>query len=106
MRILVTGGAGFVGSHLVRRLVGEGHTVLALDSLLTGSWENIDDLSDHPHVTRLHQDVVHPYELGALDRIYNLACPASPPRYQARRVHTTLTSVLGALVSVVWTRRA
>jgi UDP-glucuronate decarboxylase len=97
VRILVTGGAGFVGSHLVRRLVGEGHTVLALDSLLTGSWENIDDLSDHPHVTRLHQDVVHPYELGALDRIYNLACPASPPRYQAHRVHTTLTSVLGTL---------
>lgn len=97
MRILVTGGAGFVGSHLVRRLIRDGHEVVALDSLLTGSWKNLSDLLHNPRLTLLEHDVVEPYDLGALDRIYNLACPASPPRYQTRPVHTTLTSVLGTL---------
>lgn len=97
MRILVTGGAGFVGSHLVRRLLQNDHTVVALDSLLTGAWENLDDLASHPRLIRLNHDVVRPYDVGPVDRVYNLACPASPPRYQARRLHTTLTSVLGTL---------
>lgn len=97
MRIVVTGGAGFLGSHLTRRLLAEGHEVIALDSLLTGSWENLTDVVDHPRLTRIEHDVVNGYDVGPTERIYNLACPASPPRYQANRVHTTLTSVLGTL---------
>jgi UDP-glucuronate decarboxylase len=96
MRVLVTGGAGFIGSHLTERLLGEGHQVLALDSFLTGSEDNVRHLMDHPRFTLLRQDVTLPL-LVEVDRIYNLACPASPVHYQRDPIKTTQTNVLGAL---------
>lgn len=95
-RIVVTGGAGFLGSHLCRTLVREGHHVTAVDNLQTGSRENIRDLVDGPHFVLIEHDVVQPYDIEA-DEIYNLACAASPPRYQHDPIHTTLTNVQGTL---------
>lgn len=94
-RILVTGGAGFLGSHLVDRLIQEGHTVTCLDLLSTGSMENIAHLLPHPRFAFCKRDVCDPIEM-AVDLIFNLACPASPPHYQADPIHTIRTSVWGA----------
>lgn len=96
MRVLITGGAGFIGSHLCKRLIERGDEVLCLDSLLTGKESNIRELLDNRRFTFIQRDVILPFEAEA-DRIFNLACPASPPRYQADAVHTAKTSVLGAL---------
>lgn len=95
-RILVTGGAGFLGSNLCTRLLADGHTVICLDNLVTGSMENIRELLEQPGFTFLKHDIVQPLELEA-DQIYNLACPASPPHYQADPVKTAKTSVFGIL---------
>jgi UDP-glucuronate decarboxylase len=95
-RVLVLGGAGFLGSHLCDRLIGSGDEVFAMDNLQTGSLENIVHLRRHPRFSFIEHDVVEPFYVP-VDRIYNLACPASPPRYQADPVKTTLTSVLGTL---------
>ena len=95
-RILVTGGAGFLGSHLIDRLLGLGHEVLCVDNLFTGSKRNIDHLHGNPRFEFLRHDVCFPLYVE-VDEIYNLACPASPIHYQHDPVQTTKTSVHGAI---------
>jgi UDP-glucuronate decarboxylase len=95
-RILVTGGAGFLGSHLIDRLLGEGHEVVCADNLFTGSKRNIAHLYDNPAFEFMRHDVTFPLYLE-VDQIYNLACPASPIHYQHDPVQTTKTSVHGAI---------
>jgi UDP-glucuronate decarboxylase len=95
-RILVTGGAGFLGSHLCERLLADGHEVLAVDNYFTGRWENVAHLRDHPRFEMLRHDVCMPLFVE-IDEIYSLACPASPIHYQFDPVQTTKTSVMGAI---------
>lgn len=95
-RVLVTGGAGFLGSHLLDRLLDRGDDVICVDNLFTGSKRNIDHLLDHPRFEFLRHDVTFPLYLE-VDQIYNLACPASPVHYQHDPVQTTKTSVHGAI---------
>lgn len=87
-KILVTGGAGFIGSHLCTRLINEGHQVICLDNLFTGSEKNIAHLKGHSHFEFVLHDVENPYELEEVDEIYNLACPASPIHYQYDAIKT------------------
>ena len=94
MRILVTGGAGFVGSHLSRKLISEGHEVLVLDNFYTGSRSNISDLLNNPRFEIVRHDITQPF-YAEIDAIMNLACPASPVHYQKHPVQTTKTSVIG-----------
>jgi UDP-glucuronate decarboxylase len=96
MRILVTGGAGFIGSHLCDRLIADGHEVLCLDNFFTGRRENILHLLDNSHFELIRHDVTLPILLE-VDQIYNLACPASPVHYQYNPVKTVKTNVLGAI---------
>ena len=96
MRILVTGGAGFLGSHLCDRLIGQGHDVLCLDNFFTGRKKNIEGLLGNPQFELVRHDVIDPFKYE-VDRIYNLACPASPPHYQYNPIKTTKTSVMGAI---------
>ena len=95
-RVLVTGGAGFLGSHLCERLRAEGHDVLCVDNYFTGRKDNIAGLLDDPHFEAMRHDVTHPLFVE-VDEIYNLACPASPIHYQFDPVQTTKTSVIGAI---------
>lgn len=94
-RILVTGGAGFLGAHLCRRLVNEGHEVICLDNFFTSSRHNVADLLERANFELVRHDVINPYSCE-VDQIYNLACPASPVHYQYNAVKTLKTSVLGA----------
>jgi UDP-glucuronate decarboxylase len=96
MRILVTGGAGFIGSHLCERLLSDGHEVVCLDNFFTGRRENVFHLLDHRNFELLRHDVIEPILLE-VDRIYNLACPASPIHYQYNPVKTVKTSVMGTI---------
>jgi UDP-glucuronate decarboxylase len=96
MRILVTGGAGFLGSHLCDRLLAQGHEVICLDNFFTGRKKNIRHLAGHPAFECVRHDVIDPFKFE-VDRIYNLACPASPPHYQYNPIKTTKTSVMGAI---------
>ncbi|AXJ97477.1 MULTISPECIES: UDP-glucuronic acid decarboxylase family protein [unclassified Sphingomonas] len=95
-KILVTGGAGFLGSHLCDILIGQGHDVICADNLYTGSKRNIEHLLDHPYFEFVRHDVTFPLYLE-VDEIYNLACPASPVQYRVNPVQTTKTNVHGAI---------
>ena len=103
-RILVTGGGGFIGSHLCERLLAEGHEVLAVDSFFTGRRDNIVHLLDNPRFDVLRHDITQPLYVEA-DEIYNLACPASPVHYQFDPIHTLKTSVLGSINMLGLARR-
>src|SRR6266851_2531255 len=96
MRILVTGGAGFIGSHLCERLINEGHEVICLDNFFTGRRENILPLLDNRNFEVVRHDVIEPILLE-VDQIYNLACPASPIHYQYNPVKTVKTNVMGTI---------
>jgi len=95
-RILITGGAGFLGSHLCERLLVEGHEVLCLDNFFTGSKDNIRHLLGNPRFECIRHDIINPIYLE-VDQIYNLACPASPIHYQYNPIKTIKTSVMGAI---------
>ncbi|MDZ5699053.1 UDP-glucuronic acid decarboxylase family protein [Chelativorans sp. M5D2P16] len=96
-RVLVAGGAGFIGSHLCDALLADGHEVVCVDSFVTGVRANIAPLGNHPAFRLVRQDICEPLAIDEpLDEIYNLACAASPPRYQADPIHTMMTSVVGA----------
>lgn len=95
-RVLITGGAGFLGSHLSERLLNDGHDVICLDNFFTGTKDNIIHLLDNPHFELMRHDVTFPLYVE-VDEIYNLACPASPIHYQHDPVQTTKTSVHGAI---------
>jgi UDP-glucuronate decarboxylase len=96
-RILVTGGAGFIGSNLCDRLIHKGHSIICLDNLSTGHAANVRPLMNHPRFQFIEQDVKDPIDIrGPIDRIFNLACPASPPHYQRDPIDTIKTCVLGA----------
>lgn len=93
-RILVTGGAGFIGSHLCTRLIEEGNIVICLDNFFTGSKENISYLIGHPRFKLIEHDIINPFWTD-VDEIYNLACPASPIHYQHDAIKTAKTAVFG-----------
>ena len=95
-KILITGGAGFVGSHLCKRLLNEGNEVICLDNYFTGAKKNIVELLDHPYFEMVRHDITESY-YAEVDEIYNLACPASPVHYQYNPIKTIKTSVLGAI---------
>jgi UDP-glucuronate decarboxylase len=95
-KILVTGGAGFVGSHLCKRLLNEGNEVICLDNYFTGNKKNIVELLDNPYFEMVRHDITEPY-YAEVDEIYNLACPASPVHYQFNPIKTMKTSVMGAI---------
>ena len=98
MRILVTGGAGFIGSHLCDRLVAQGHKVICVDNLFTGSKENVAQLENNPNFKFIEHDIVDPFFIDQkIDQIYNLACPASPVHYQSNPVHTMKANTIGVM---------
>jgi UDP-glucuronate decarboxylase len=95
-KILVTGGAGFLGSHLCERLLNEGNEIICLDNYFTGNKKNVIHLLKNPHFELVRHDVTEPF-YAEVDEIYNLACPASPPHYQHNPIKTIKTSVIGAI---------
>ncbi len=104
MRILVTGGAGFLGSHLCDRLIDNGDDVICVDNFFTGRKENIAHLVPNPKFELVEHDVIEPFEFE-VDQIYNLACPASPPHYQFNPIRTIKTSIMGAMNSLGLAKR-
>ncbi len=103
-RILVTGGAGFLGSHLCEKLLNKGNEVLCMDNYFTGSKDNVRQLLDNPYFELIRNDVTHPF-FYEVDEIYNLACPASPIHYQYNPIKTVKTSVMGAINSLGLAKR-
>ncbi|MDX9746901.1 MAG: SDR family oxidoreductase [Paludibacter sp.] len=95
-RILITGGAGFIGSHLCERMLNEGNEVICLDNFFTGRRKNVEHLLQHPGFELVRHDVTSPY-LAEVDEIFNLACPASPVHYQYNPIKTSKTSIMGAI---------
>jgi len=96
MKTLVTGGAGFLGSHICERLLEQGHEVICLDNFFTGNKQNVSHLKDYANFELLRHDVIDPFKVE-VDRIYNMACPASPVHYQYNPIKTVKTSVMGAI---------
>lgn len=96
MRILITGGAGFLGSHLCERFLNEGHEVICLDNFFTGYRKNIAHLLDNPFFELVRHDIIDPFK-AEVDQIYNMACPASPIHYQYNPIKTIKTSIMGAI---------
>ena len=97
-KILVTGGAGFLGSHLCDRLIAEGDTVICVDNLFTGSKKNIEDLLEHPRFTFIEHDIIDPLFIAEhIEEIYNLACPASPVHYQYNPIRTVKANTIGVI---------
>lgn len=97
MRIVVTGGAGFIGSHLIDRLLAQNHHVICVDNFFTGQRSNIQHLKNHPELELIEHDIVEPLYLENIDHIYNLACPASPIHYQKNPIKTVKTSTAGMI---------
>jgi UDP-glucuronate decarboxylase len=95
--ILVTGGAGFIGSHLCKRFVNENNYVICLDNLISGNLENISELTEHENFEFVNHDIINPYYRGNIDEIYNLACPASPKDYQKNAINTIKTCTIGVI---------
>ena len=95
--ILITGGAGFIGSHLCKRLLNEGNKIICLDNLFTGSKNNISNLIDNPDFEFVNHDITKPYYREGIDEIYNLACPASPIHYQINPIKTIKTCTIGVI---------
>ena len=104
MRILITGGAGFLGSHLSKRLIEEGHEVICIDNFFTGHKRNIQAMLENPNFELIDHDVIDPFK-HECDQIYNLACPASPVHYQFNAIKTIKTSVMGAINSLGLAKR-
>jgi len=96
MRILVTGGAGFIGSHLIDRLMNDGHEVICLDNFYTGKKHNLRPWLDNPNFELIRHDITEPIRLE-VDQVYHLACPASPVHYQYNPIKTVKTNVIGTL---------
>ena len=103
-RVLITGGAGFLGSHLCDRMIAAGNEVICLDNYFTGRRQNINHLLDHPSFELVRHDIIDPIKLE-VDQIYNLACPASPVHYQYNAIKTMKTSVMGAINMLGLARR-
>ena len=95
--ILVTGGAGFIGSHLCKALVDQGHHIICVDNLFTGSLDNISDLMNLSEFEFINHDIIDPFYRNNIDEIYNLACPASPIHYQSNPIRTIKTCTLGVI---------
>ncbi len=105
MRILITGGAGFIGSHLSKHYLDNNHDVICVDNFYTGNKENILDLLGNKNFEFIERDIIDPLDIPDVDQIYNLACPASPPRYQKDPVFTLKTSVIGSLNMLEFARK-
>ena len=96
--ILITGGAGFIGSNLCEKLLYDGHKIICVDNLLTGNIKNVEHLLNNPNFTFINHDIIEPLEINAdIDEIYNFACPASPPKYQKDPVNTLKVNFIGVL---------
>ena len=96
-KILLTGGAGFIGSHLCKTLINKNHYIICLDNLLTGSINNISELMNHPNFEFVKHDIIEPYYRDGINEIYNLACPASPIQYKKNPIKTIKTCTAGVI---------
>jgi len=96
--IVITGGAGFIGSNICEKLLNDGHKIICVDNLLTGNIQNIENLLNHPHFIFINHDIIQPLEINEdIDEIYNFACPASPPKYQKDPIQTLKINFIGVM---------